>query len=226
MQLELLDRYAHLDSPLHRLDPVYKVVVATLLVFAAVLIPHHWWWAFAAEAAALLVLFAMSRVPWSYLLKRLGLFLPMVLLMAVGVPLSRGMKDGWELMFSVLAGSLLSFTALLLLVTTTPLSELLSALHRLRIPALLITICSLMIRYVAVLLDEVDRLRRAKSARTFQASKRLDWAVLPNLVGLLFIRSVERSERVYQAMLARGWDGEIRTLHDRSPSRRQSGDRS
>jgi cobalt/nickel transport system permease protein len=32
------------------------------------------------------------------------------------------------------------------------------------------------------------------------------------MVGSLFLRSIERSERIYDAMLARGYDGEARSL--------------
>lgn len=215
MQLELLDRYAHLESPIHRLGAVWKVLAAVAFVLASVLTPPGRWGWLGAEAAALLAVYALSRVPFSYLFKRLAVFLPMVMIMALGVPLSRGMREGWELMVTVLCGSVLSFTSLLILMATTPISQLLAALHRLRVPALPVTIGSLMLRYVVVLLDELDRMKRAKAARTFRASKRLDWKTLPNLIGLLFIRSVERSERVYQSMLARGWDGEIRTLSDK-----------
>lgn len=212
MQLELLDRYSHLDSPVHRLDPAWKTVIAFVFVLVAVLTPDQYWPVFVIEAAVLLAVYKASSVPWTYLAKRLGVFLPMVLIMALGVPLSRGMREGWELMAAVLCGSVLSFTSLLILMVTTPVSRLLAALHRLRVPALPITIGSLMIRYVAVMLDELDRMKRARAARTFRSTRRHDWATLPNLVGLLFIRSVERSERVYQSMLARGWDGEIHTL--------------
>jgi cobalt/nickel transport system permease protein len=40
--------------------------------------------------------------------------------------------------------------------------------------------------------------------------------VVGGMIGSLFLRSYERSERVYAAMLARGFDGELRHMHGRS----------
>ena len=52
----------------------------------------------------------------------------------------------------------------------------------------------------------------ARRARTFRRSGRLDWGLLTGLIGILFLRAFERGERVHSAMLARGWDGTVRTL--------------
>ena len=71
-----------------------------------------------------------------------------------------------------------------------------------------------MYRYLHVLADELDRMVKARRSRTFRRSGRLDWGLLTNLVGVLFIRISERGERVHGAMISRGWDGTIRTLDD------------
>ena len=70
-------------------------------------------------------------------------------------------------------------------------------------------------RYIYVLTDELDRMRKARTARTFRGSGRLDYAILTSLLGVLLLRAWERGDRVHAAMAARGWDGVIRTL-DRS----------
>ncbi len=68
-----------------------------------------------------------------------------------------------------------------------------------------------MSRYVHVLLDELGRMIQARRSRSFRRSGP-DWGLLTGLIGVLFLRSMERGERVHAAMLARGWDGTIRTL--------------
>jgi cobalt/nickel transport system permease protein len=71
-----------------------------------------------------------------------------------------------------------------------------------------------MYRYLHVLTEELDRMVKARRSRTFRRSGRLDWVLLTGLIGILFLRAFERGERVHAAMLARGWDGTIRTLDD------------
>jgi cobalt/nickel transport system permease protein len=62
-----------------------------------------------------------------------------------------------------------------------------------------------MYRYLFVLIDEAERLNRARSSRTFSASRLRRWHTLASLIGQLFVRSTERAERIYAAMSARGW---------------------
>ena len=90
-------------------------------------------------------------------------------------------------------------------------------------PAVLVATLQFMYRYLHVLADELDRMVQARRARTFRRSGRLDWGLLTGLIGVLFLRAFERGERVHAAMLARGWDGTIRTLDDgRRPIRPMS----
>jgi cobalt/nickel transport system permease protein len=70
-----------------------------------------------------------------------------------------------------------------------------------------------------VLTDELDRMLKARRSRTFRRTGRLDWGLLTGSIGILFLRAFERGERVHSAMLARGWDGTIRTL-DATEARR------
>jgi cobalt/nickel transport system permease protein len=77
-----------------------------------------------------------------------------------------------------------------------------------------------MYRYLFVLVDEVTRLLRARAARSAQLPGRkggrtLAWraGVAGGMAGQLFIRSLERSDRVYQAMLARGYQGTLLTMN-------------
>jgi cobalt/nickel transport system permease protein len=64
-----------------------------------------------------------------------------------------------------------------------------------------------MYRYINVLIGEFNAMRRAAVSRNLMGSKRWQRLVLGNMIGSLFIRTYERGERVYQAMLARGYQG-------------------
>ena len=74
-----------------------------------------------------------------------------------------------------------------------------------RVPGLLITTIALMHRYLFVLADEAERMRRARASRTFTRDRRARWQTLSTVVGQLFVRASERAERIYDAMCARGW---------------------
>ncbi len=72
-----------------------------------------------------------------------------------------------------------------------------------------------MYRFVFVLWDELDTMRTARSARTFAKRGALfRWRNSAQMIGMLLIRALGRSERVYGAMCARGWDGTLRTLDE------------
>jgi cobalt/nickel transport system permease protein len=79
-----------------------------------------------------------------------------------------------------------------------------------------------MYRYLAVLITEFSTMRRAALARNLLARPQGQRQVIGNMMGSLFIRSYERGDRVYQAMVARGYQGTLptdtyfpMTLHDR-----------
>ena len=114
--------------------------------------------------------------------------------------------------------SWVSVQAALLLTFTTPFHDLVDALRQLRLPRIMVAIISFMYRYLAVLAGEASRMNRARAARSADRDGRgggsLRWraSVTGHLVGSLFLRSYERSERIYGAMQARGFDGELRYL--------------
>lgn len=111
-------------------------------------------------------------------------------------------------------------------VAVTPFSDTVAALRALRAPALLTSVLALVFRYLAVLLDEGRRIERARDARTLQrpSLRRLpsQTRVAGSMLGSLFLRSYGRSERVYQAMLARGFAGDFPSLSPLRWTRRDS----
>jgi cobalt/nickel transport system permease protein len=68
-----------------------------------------------------------------------------------------------------------------------------------------VTTLALLYRYLFVLVDEAERMHRARLARTFDRRRVSVWRMLGTVVGQLFVRSSERAERIYAAMCARGW---------------------
>ena len=109
----------------------------------------------------------------------------------------------------------------ILITATTAFPEILTAMRSLKVPRLLVAVFGLMWRYLFVFADEAIRLLRARAARSggtgnqdMRTGGDLVWRAKTTggLAGNLFIRSLDRGERIYLAMLSRGYDGEIRSL--------------
>lgn len=83
-------------------------------------------------------------------------------------------------------------------------------LYRLRVPKRLIEITLFALRYISVINNEYRRLKKAMRARAFKPGFNLHtYRSYAYLLGMLFLRSYDRADRVYKAMLARGFKGEI-----------------
>jgi cobalt/nickel transport system permease protein len=131
--------------------------------------------------------------------------------------------EGLRMFATIALKSWLSVQVALLLTFTTPFHDLLDALRELHLPRILVAIIGFMYRYLAVLGDEAGRLMRARESRSAVAEGAAGGGSIPwragvtgHMVGTLFLRSYERSERVYAAMMARGFEGTFRHMELRS----------
>ena len=120
----------------------------------------------------------------------------------------------WVVASAILIKNTLALLTMLVLAGTTPFHKLLRALRKLGVPRVLVATLQFMDRYRHVLVDELDRMATARRARTFNRRGSLGWSLLTGLIGILFLRTFERAERVHGAMVARGWDGVLRSLDD------------
>ena len=238
MEHSYLDELARRSSPLHRVEARLKAAGALGMIVAAMLLPPERTWPFAAYLAVLGGLLLLARLPLLPVLRRLAGLAPFVLTAAVLLPFTRPgdgtvsaslQLGGWELRLyragllaakAVLLKSLISGGSAVLLVCTTPFSGLLRGLERLHFPRLLLTIISFLYRYLFLLQGEFLRLARAARSRNWDAGPlRVRLAAAGGIVGSLFLRTYDRGERVYTAMLARGYDGRSRTLSDPAVTR-------
>ena len=197
-----IDRHSRLARPVHRLPAAPKAAAAQALILALAVWRDAPAWLTVGAALALAAAALVSRLPWRFLAGRLLAFLPVVLALSA---LSLATPDGWRQGAASAARSLLCVATAILLAGTTPFSQLLGLLRRLRAPHMLVTTLALAYRYSFVLFDEARRMHVARQARCFDPHKRRDWRWRASLLGRLLLRSTERSERVYSSMLARGW---------------------
>ena len=202
MRHSFLDRYSRLDSPMHSLPAPVKLVAAVILLVSIVILPVSFPGVLAMILTLLVIVALVSSIPLIFLLKRM-LFLEMFV---VGVSvLSLFQKNGVDIFTALCVKSTLCLFTIVLFSNTTPFSELLAVLKKWGAPALFITILALLYRYLFVLVDELERMQRARASRTFVARRWALWRMLATVVGQLFVRSTERAERIYAAMCSRGW---------------------
>jgi cobalt/nickel transport system permease protein len=189
------------------------------MVFAISLTPNGRWWSWAIYGLGVLGVILISRVTKKALLKRIAVEFTFIGVVLLGTLFREGGEvlwswgvlristEGLTVLGSVTIKALLSLTILNVLTLTTSVPDLLNALTALRVPPLLIATLASMYRYISVLIREFQAMQKAATSRNL--SNRNIWQrfVIGNMMGTLFIRTYERGERIYQAMLARGYQG-------------------
>ena len=94
---DFLDRHSRGTSVVHRLDARIKLLATIAVILAIVIAPLTWWPVYATAAGIVLVVYALSRVPWQFLVLRLLSMLPFLLIIAASIPLSRTDGKSWPM---------------------------------------------------------------------------------------------------------------------------------
>ena len=233
MHTHLQDQYRHGQTLIHRLDPRVKVILTVLFILTVSLLPFGVFGVYSLLFLFLMATTLLAQLAPTYILKRSLVAIPFALAAItlpftvpgqalLTFPLFGGISisvEGTIRLLSILIKSWLSLQMALILVTVTTFPAILWALRALRVPPPLIAIVSLMYRYLFVLFEEAQRLLRARAARSagkagVASGGTLRWRgqVAGRMAGSLMLRSFERSERIYNAMLARGYRGQLLTL--------------
>jgi len=199
------DPYSRINGPVHRLPAGAKLAAAVLLIGSIVTLPVNVTTLVTFYPAVILFLVAvlgLSFIPATFVIKRLLVLEPVVLLAAA---MALWQPAGARVFAAILLRSTLCIAVVILLSNTTPFPDLLGVLRRIRMPAILVTTLALMYRYLSVLVDESQRMRRARASRTFVKTSRGQWIAIGATLGQLFVRTGERADQIYAAMCARGW---------------------
>lgn len=225
----VLDIDSKQATPWHKLAPRTRILCTLLFVFANVLTPDGHWWTWAIYGLALVSLLLLSRVTLLVLLKRLAVEFTFIGVVLLGTLFRSGGEVLWSwgplqittvgltILGSVTLKAFLSLLILNLLTLTTSVTALLHALLELRTPPLLVAILASMYRYISVLIGEFNAMRRAAESRNLMNSNRSIRLIIGNMIGALFIRTYDRGNLVYQAMLSRGYQG-VPPMMEKIPS--------
>jgi len=241
MHIHFLDPYRPLASPIHGLDGRVKFVLTVAFILTISLTPYGAWPVYLLLLSVMISIEILSGLGVGYVMRRAGLALPFVLAavplvfttpgqglfeIALGPWNLAATGDGLLRFANVAIKSWLSVQAAIVLASSTPFPDLLLAMRAVRIPRLLVAMFGLMWRYLFVMADEGLRLMRARAsrsghvrildggARRIRPGGSLAWRarVAGGMAGSLFLRAIERSDRIYIAMLSRGYDGEVRSF--------------
>ncbi|MCW3133456.1 MAG: cobalt ECF transporter T component CbiQ [Methanophagales archaeon] len=218
-----IDRYASLDSPLHRFDPRVKIIAFLFLIFSIVLIPDLRI-AFVGLFFAVFML-VLSRIPLTFVLSYLKWVAMFILSFLVILMFTFPGKEIARFYFlsisaeGLYTGSLITvraFSAVILLfpmIGTMKFDTTIKALDRLKVPNSLVQMLMFTYRYIFVFVAEFQRIWMAMVSRGFKLRTTIyALRTIGKALGMLFVRSYERAERVYRAMRSRGYTGYQKTL--------------
>jgi cobalt/nickel transport system permease protein len=222
--------FFHAHSRIHRLPPQCKVVGAFAFVVAVVATPREAIYAFAVYSLLLLMVAHAARVPPAFVARKLIIELPFLLFAAflpvlgagdridvLGVSLS---VDGLWAAWNIVAKATIGAGTTILLAATTPVAEILQGLERLRVPRVFVAIAHFMVRYGDLIAGEMRRMKVARESRGYEPRGIWQARAIAVSLGSLFIRSYERGERVYLAMVSRGYSGALLVIEAVVPSAR------
>jgi cobalt/nickel transport system permease protein len=214
---DFFDSHNHEGSILSGLDPRAKLLATLAFIILITLLPNGSYHAYLALFFALLVMIVASKVRFGHYLQSLLLIAPLLLAFLLSVPFIRDANPAstalsshrLELLFALVSKTVLSYLFSVVLLFSTSFTRLMEATQKLGMPKILVMIANFAYRYQFIIVDEVERLSRSRNSRLWQPRFINQAKTIGYMAGTLFIRSYERSERVYMAMSSRGFDGKF-----------------
>jgi len=228
--LGYLDMLSYKDSVIHRLDPRIKVLVTFIFIVTVVSFGKYEVYGLVPFFLFPAMLFSLGDIPVMFIMKKvllvssfaffIGIFNPLLDRQPMYLFYGVAVSGGWVSFLSIMLKFFLTITSALLLIATTSFPGICHALQKFGIPDIFISQLLFIYRYLFVLVEEAMKVVRARDMRSF-GNKGKGMTAFTGIIGTLFLRTVERAERIYQAMLSRGFSG---TLHALKPDALTSAD--
>ncbi|HUV50679.1 MAG TPA: cobalt ECF transporter T component CbiQ [Anaerolineae bacterium] len=226
----IIEEISNSDSIIHRLDPRIKIVMVFLFsVLAAV--SNRFVVLISALVAGIIILFSARiqikevfkrLIPVNTLLIFLWLFLPFTFAgeHLFSISSLTGTREGVLFAFRITIKSNAIMLMLISLTASTPIFTIGHAMHQLGMPKKLVHLFFFTYRYLHVIFKEYTRLVNSMKIRGFKPKTDLHtYKSYANLVGMLLVRGFDRSQRVHNAMICRGFSGKLYSLSSFSISR-------
>lgn len=194
-------------SPIARFDPRTKLVLVLGSLLVVLSEPVSSVRPFAPYFALIGALVVVARVPPVFLARRLAAVTPIVVFAAALLMLAGGEAAGADRALSLVLRAFAAVALVSVLVATERISGILWGMSALGMPRLFCTLSAFTYRYALLLGDEAMRTDRARRSRTPDRIRAGRLRTLGGQAALVFLRGWRRSRDVYNAMLARGFDG-------------------
>jgi cobalt/nickel transport system permease protein len=223
MKHAFLDHHSQTESPIHHLDARAKIIVFFTFILIGVSSPPTSFFLFVLLSTALIGIALLARLPLGHLLRKVLVVLPFLFVVTISIPFMKkdGVGGGYNLglgglsvsrsglwiLWNVVIKSCLGVFSIILLSSTTSFPRLIKGMEKLGSPKIFTMLTSFMYRYSFILIDEMYRMKRARDSRSFGGRWFWQTQVIGHMIGTLFLRSFHRGERVYLAMLSRGYQG-------------------
>ncbi len=219
LDLGLMDTLSGKDTPVHRLDPRAKLLTTLIFIITVVSFGKY-------EISAIIpffifpaVMMSLGELPFYYLFRKILIVIPFAFMIGIFNPLIDreilmriglfSISGGWISFCSIMVKFILTAGSVLVLIACTGFNSVCMALEKMGAPRIFAVQLLFLYRYIFVLIVEASRMANARALRSFDG-KGKGMKVFGYLLGHLLLRTIDRAQRIYLAMLCRGFDGEIR----------------
>ncbi|MCL1906295.1 MAG: cobalt ECF transporter T component CbiQ [Clostridiales bacterium] len=213
-ELRVLENLSAGKTVIHRLHPLTKLLSAFVFIVVVASFGRYSFARLAPFVFYPFVMMALAELPYKLLLSRVLIALPFCLFAGIsnvifdydtafiigGVAVSYGVIS----LAVILLKMYLCVMAALLLVATTPFTELTAQLRRIHVPAVFVMVFEMTFRYIGVLFEEVYSMTTAYKLRS-GGKKALEMRHMGPFAGQLLLRGFDRAERIHAAMRCRGY---------------------
>lgn len=215
-----LEEFAEGNSFLHRLDPRIKFITITPYIFVIAFMQGT-----KGPFLALIVSFlmiALSRISLKKLIKRMVVVNTFIFILWIFLPFSypgevvfnigpfEATHEGLLYTLSITLKANAIVLATIAILGTSEIFSLAHALVHLKVPNKLVYLFFFFYRYISVLHEEYTRLKNAMMIRCFRPKTNMHtYKTYAYLIGMLIVKSYDRSRRIYNAMLCRGFTGKF-----------------
>ena len=216
-----LDQLSYKSTFVHRLDPRVKLCVTLLFLLTVISFSKYEIFALLPFFLFPVLLMTLGEIPFMFIFKKVLLVSPFAVFIGIFNPLLDSgqisivngytISAGWLSFISILLKFTLTVSTALLLVATTSFPGVCHALRQLGLPSIFVSQLFFLYRYIFVLMEETVRIVRARNMRSF-GDRGKGIKIFVRIAGTLFLRTVQRAERVYNAMLSRGFQGDMPAL--------------
>jgi len=197
------------------LDPRIKLITFFSLMLVIILTPYGDSVRFIFYFFLLVGVHFFASLPLRVVFRRILLLVPLLIFIAVALIISpeNAFNRDLEIFFDLTIKSGLSFLCVAYLSLTTDFHNLIKGLQALKLPPLFSGIMLFGYNYGFLFIQEVKRIQTAKQSRSpHRLSKGKTVKLTAHLAPMLIFKTLERSGKIYAAMLSRGFDGELKGL--------------